>query len=177
MTEAAEAQSFCQGGFKKAVKASPTLADDTDKPAGARGVIEALAIAAKAGRVVSGFTKVEDALRRGTVGGLLHASNGAPPMESAPDSAPATRHLTRNPATTRRNCRSLRALSSDAIGFGIGAVKCDTCCRAYGPGGQERSCRGQTWSHTGWLTTTSTQAPKLADNGCAGDRAVDATIS
>jgi predicted RNA-binding protein YlxR (DUF448 family) len=76
VAEAAKRNLFAKG-FKKAIKASPTLADDTEKLM-LRGMIEALAMTAKAGQVVSGFTKVEDALRRGTVGVLLHASNGAP---------------------------------------------------------------------------------------------------
>ena len=63
-------------GFKKNVKPSADLADETDKLM-LRGVIEALAMVAKAGQVVSGFTKVEDALRRNTAGILLHATNGA----------------------------------------------------------------------------------------------------
>jgi hypothetical protein len=63
--------------FKKNVKASPALADDTDKLM-VRGIIDALAITAKAGQVVSGFGKVEDALRQGHARGLIHASNGAP---------------------------------------------------------------------------------------------------
>lgn len=75
VAEAAKRNLFAKG-FKKAVKLSPTLADDTDKLM-VRGVIEALAMTAKAGQVVSGFTKVEDALRRGTVGVLLHACDGA----------------------------------------------------------------------------------------------------
>ncbi len=76
VAEAARRNLFAKG-FKKNIKASPTLADDTDKLM-VRGLIEALAMTAKAGQVVSGFTKVEDALRRGTVGVLLHASDGAP---------------------------------------------------------------------------------------------------
>jgi predicted RNA-binding protein YlxR (DUF448 family) len=82
VTEAAKRNLFAKG-FKKAVKASPTLADDTDKLM-VRGVIEALAITAKAGQVVSGFTKVEDALRRGTVGVL------APRLQRRPRRNPQT---------------------------------------------------------------------------------------
>jgi hypothetical protein len=63
-------------GVKTNVKPSANLADETDKLM-LRGVIEALAMVAKARHVVSGFTKVEDALRRNTAGILLHASNGA----------------------------------------------------------------------------------------------------
>jgi uncharacterized protein len=75
VSEAARRNLFAKG-FKKNVKASPTLADDTDKLM-VRGVIEALAMTAKAGKVVSGFTKVEDALKRQDAQALLHASDGA----------------------------------------------------------------------------------------------------
>ena len=58
-----------------------TLAEDTEKLL-IRSAIEALAMAAKAGQVVSGFGKVEDALREGGarsgVLALIHASDGAP---------------------------------------------------------------------------------------------------
>ena len=42
-----------------------------------RGAIEALAMAAKAGQVISGFGKVEDALRSRQAQALIHASDGA----------------------------------------------------------------------------------------------------
>ena len=67
-------------GFKREVRVSPTLATDTETLL-ARSAIEALAMAAKAGRVISGFGKVEDALRsrqaRASVEALIHASDGA----------------------------------------------------------------------------------------------------
>lgn len=75
VAEAAKRNLFAKG-FKKNVKASPTLAADTDRLM-VRGVIEALAITAKAGQVVSGFTKVADALRQRHAKGLIHASDGA----------------------------------------------------------------------------------------------------
>lgn len=75
VTEAAKRNLFARG-FKKNVKVSADLADETDKLM-LRGVTDALAMVAKAGQVVSGFTKVEDALRRNTAEILLHATNGA----------------------------------------------------------------------------------------------------
>jgi predicted RNA-binding protein YlxR (DUF448 family) len=75
VAEAAKRNLFAKG-FKKNIKASPTLADDIEKLM-VRGVIEALAITAKASQVVSGFTKVEDALRQRNARGLIHASDGA----------------------------------------------------------------------------------------------------
>ena len=63
-------------GFRREVRLSPTFAEDTERLMVA-GVVEALAIAAKAGQVVSGFAKVESALRRGEAAALIHASDGA----------------------------------------------------------------------------------------------------
>ena len=74
VAEAAKRGLFSRG-FKRNVKASPTLADDTDRLL-TRSVVDALAMAAKAGQVVAGFGKVEDALERHQAVALLHASDG-----------------------------------------------------------------------------------------------------
>jgi predicted RNA-binding protein YlxR (DUF448 family) len=63
-------------GFKRDVRVAPTLAADTESLL-VRSVIEALAMAAKAGQVISGFGKVEDALEQRQVQALIHASDGA----------------------------------------------------------------------------------------------------
>jgi predicted RNA-binding protein YlxR (DUF448 family) len=63
-------------GFKREVRLPPTFAEDTERLMVA-GVIEALAITAKAGQIVSGFSKVEGAVRRGEATALIHASDGA----------------------------------------------------------------------------------------------------
>jgi uncharacterized protein len=67
-------------GFKRDVKVSPSLASETETLL-VRSVTDALAMAAKAGQVVAGFSKVEAALKehgsRNTVAALIHASDGA----------------------------------------------------------------------------------------------------
>jgi predicted RNA-binding protein YlxR (DUF448 family) len=67
-------------GFKREVRAAPTLATDTEALL-VRSAVEALAMAAKAGQVVSGFSKVEDTLRQrqaqAQIQALIHASDGA----------------------------------------------------------------------------------------------------
>jgi predicted RNA-binding protein YlxR (DUF448 family) len=66
-------------GFKRTVRVAATLATDTETLL-ERFVVDALAMAAKAGQVVSGFGKVTDALERRTqspVRALIHASDGA----------------------------------------------------------------------------------------------------
>jgi uncharacterized protein len=79
VAEAVRRHQFARG-FKRDVRVAPTLAADTEHLL-ARGVVEALAVAAKAGQVVSGFAKVEAALRNhpngGAIAALIHAADGA----------------------------------------------------------------------------------------------------
>jgi predicted RNA-binding protein YlxR (DUF448 family) len=79
VAEAARRNQFSKG-FKRDVRVTATLAADTETLL-VRGVVEALAMAAKAGQVVSGFSKVEGALQQGQgpgqVRALIHASDGA----------------------------------------------------------------------------------------------------
>ena len=71
-------------GFKRDVRVAPTLGSDTEALL-VRSAIEALAMAAKAGQVLSGFAKVEAALQQrqsqnrvqDRVQSLIHASDGA----------------------------------------------------------------------------------------------------
>jgi predicted RNA-binding protein YlxR (DUF448 family) len=62
-------------GFKRDVRASASLADETGQSL-VRSAIDALAMVAKAGQVVAGFAKVEDALLRRQAAILLHAADG-----------------------------------------------------------------------------------------------------
>ncbi|WP_407167598.1 RNA-binding protein [Bradyrhizobium sp. ORS 111] len=75
VAEAVRRHQFSKG-FKRDVRVAPTLSADTEALL-VRSVIDALAMAAKAGQVVSGFGKVEDALNRGETAALIHASDGA----------------------------------------------------------------------------------------------------
>jgi predicted RNA-binding protein YlxR (DUF448 family) len=67
-------------GFKRDVRAAQTLASDTENLL-VRSATDALAMAAKAGQVVAGFAKVEEALSQGqaksSLLALIHASDGA----------------------------------------------------------------------------------------------------
>src|ERR1700751_5029159 len=60
VAEAVRRHQFSRG-FKRDVRVAESLASDTETLL-ARSTVEALAIAAKAGQVISGFTKVEAAL-------------------------------------------------------------------------------------------------------------------
>ena len=64
-------------GFKCNVQVPPDLADQTDALL-LRSLVDALAMAGKAGQVVAGFTKVESALAAGQAVALIHAADGAP---------------------------------------------------------------------------------------------------
>lgn len=76
VAEAAKRNLFAKG-FKRHVRPQPGLADATEALL-VRGVTDALAMAAKAGQAVSGFTRVEGALTQRQAVALLHASDGAP---------------------------------------------------------------------------------------------------
>lgn len=75
VAEAVRRHQFSKG-FKRDVRVAPTLPTDTEALL-VRSVTEALAMAAKAGQVVAGFGKVEDALNRNETAALIHASDGA----------------------------------------------------------------------------------------------------
>jgi predicted RNA-binding protein YlxR (DUF448 family) len=75
VAEAVRRHQFSRG-FKRDVRVAPSLPADTEVLL-VRSATEALAMAAKAGQVVSGFAKVEGLLEQGRAGALIHASDGA----------------------------------------------------------------------------------------------------
>ena len=75
VAEAVRRNQFAKG-FKRDIRAATTLPADTEALL-VRSTTEALAMVAKAGQVVSGFSKVEAALREGQAQALIHASDGA----------------------------------------------------------------------------------------------------
>jgi predicted RNA-binding protein YlxR (DUF448 family) len=75
VAEAVRRHQFSRG-FKRDVRVAATLPADTEALL-VRSATEALAMAAKAGQVVSGFAKVEGLLEQGRAEALIHASDGA----------------------------------------------------------------------------------------------------
>ena len=75
VAEAVRRNQFSKG-FKRQVRAAATLPADTEVLL-VRSCTEALAMCAKAGQVVAGFSKVEGALGHGQTAALIHASDGA----------------------------------------------------------------------------------------------------
>jgi predicted RNA-binding protein YlxR (DUF448 family) len=63
-------------GFRREAKAGADLGETTDRLL-ERAAVDALSIAGKAGEVVTGFAKVEAAVKRGGLLALLHASDGS----------------------------------------------------------------------------------------------------
>jgi len=76
VVEAARRNVFAKS-FKRDIQVPKTLADDVERLM-LRSVAEALAMAAKAGQVVSGFSKVEGAIEGRQAVALIHATDGAP---------------------------------------------------------------------------------------------------
>ena len=75
IAEAVRRHQFSRG-FKRDVRVAATLPADTEALL-ERSCTEALAMAAKAGQVVSGYAKVEGLLEQGRADALIHASDGA----------------------------------------------------------------------------------------------------
>lgn len=75
VAEAVRRHQFSRG-FKRDVRAAATLPADTETLL-ERSCIDGLAMAAKAGQVVSGYAKVEGLLEQGRAEALIHASDGA----------------------------------------------------------------------------------------------------
>jgi uncharacterized protein len=75
VAEAVRRHQFSKG-FKRDVRVAPTLVADTEALL-VRSAVEALAMAAKAGQVVSGFSKVEGVLDQRAAEALIHAAEGA----------------------------------------------------------------------------------------------------
>ena len=125
LTDAIARKVFARG-FKRDVRVTPDLVDLTERLL-VRAALDALAIAGKAGLVATGFAKVEAALARDEVVGLLHAA----------DAGAGRRRQARRARCRQRpdgdQVAGRHGFHVGPIGFGIGPVKCGTCspaCRA-----------------------------------------------
>jgi uncharacterized protein len=72
VAKAVKGQAFSRG-FKRTVTASPDLAVEIEREL-TRDCLQALSIANKAGQVITGFVKVEEAIGSGAILGLIHAA-------------------------------------------------------------------------------------------------------
>jgi predicted RNA-binding protein YlxR (DUF448 family) len=95
VAEATRRRLFARG-FKREVRQPEDLAGETERLL-RRAALDALAIAGKAGEVVTGFAKVEVAIGRGGVIGLIHAAEAAPDGTRKLDAALRRTHMTEVP--------------------------------------------------------------------------------
>jgi predicted RNA-binding protein YlxR (DUF448 family) len=104
-------------GFRKAVQVSPTLAADTEGLL-VRSATDALAMAGKAGQVVSGFAKTESALATGEVAAVIHAADGSDDGIRKLDAKLAA--LTRENAEKPANLPVIRVFTTDELDLALG---------------------------------------------------------
>jgi predicted RNA-binding protein YlxR (DUF448 family) len=104
-------------GFKKPVAVSPTLAADTETLL-ARSAADALAMAGKAGQVVSGFAKTESTLGSGETVALIHAADGSDDGIRKLDAKLAA--LTGETAEKPVNLPIIRAFTTDELDLALG---------------------------------------------------------
>jgi len=120
-------------GFKREIRAQATLPADTEALL-VRSATEALAMAAKAGQVVSGFSKVEGALAQGQAQALIHASDGAADGIRKLDAILRQKH---GNIGESQDFPIINVLTSAELDLALGRSKCDTCSPARGPGEQD----------------------------------------
>lgn len=130
-------------GFKREVRVSPTLADETERLL-VRAVIEALAMAAKAGQVVSGFTKAEDAIGQRDMVALLHASDGAADgIRKLDAKLDAQTRQTAENAGKSHDVPVIAALTSEELDLALGRSNVIHAAVLAGPAGKTFLSRSQ----------------------------------
>ena len=125
VAEAARKQAFSRG-LKAKAEAAATLADDVDALLEA-DCLQMLALANKAGLVITGFGKVATALEKGEARVLIEAINGG--EDGRRKIGQCAR---RGEAATRTARENRHNIYVKPIGFGVGPHKCDTCCARGG---------------------------------------------
>jgi predicted RNA-binding protein YlxR (DUF448 family) len=140
-------------GFKRKVVVSPALAQETENLL-VRAATDALAIAAKAGQVVSGFTKVEAAIAAGQARVLIHAVDGAADGIRKLDAV--ARQTTANDGRAGE-FQTLNVLTSAQLDLALGRSNVIHAALLAGPAGHTFRSRCQILVQY-----------RLADNGVAG---------
>jgi predicted RNA-binding protein YlxR (DUF448 family) len=156
-------------GFRKQVKDRDTLVAETERLLVA-SAIEALAIAAKAGEVVSGFAKVESCLRAGEVKALIHAQDGAADGIRKLDGLAAAASGGRDPETAPKT-PILNELTSAELDLALGRANVIHAALLAGPAGKTflsrierlvrfRTSDGDETANKNSGTTSRASAPK-----------------
>ena len=117
-------------GFKRDVKVDAGLGETTDRLL-ERAALDALSIAGKAGEVVTGFTKVETAINRGSLLGLLHAADG-----SADGHRKLEALLRRNDEENSHQIPVIRAFSGAQLDLALGRSNVIHAALLAGPASQ-----------------------------------------
>ncbi len=138
--EAARRNVFARS-FKRDVQVSKTLADDVDRLM-VRGVSEALAMAAKAGQVVSGFSKVEGAIEGLQAAALIHATDGAPDGIRKLNARLAA--VMRENSAESTNLPVLSVLTTDELDLALGRANVVHAALLAGPASKTFLARCQT---------------------------------
>ncbi|CAN5459899.1 RNA-binding protein [soil metagenome] len=140
VTEAARRNVFARS-FKRDVQVSKTLADDVERLM-VRGVSEALAMTAKAGQVVSGFSKVEGAIEGRQAAALIHATDGAPDGIRKLNARLAA--VKRENSVESANLPVLSVLTTDELDLALGRANVVHAALLAGPASKTFLARCQT---------------------------------
>jgi predicted RNA-binding protein YlxR (DUF448 family) len=100
-------------GFKSEARVEPGLADRVDALM-ERSALQALSMTRKAGELVTGFAKVEAALRRDPVAGLIHAS------DAAEDGVRKLSAVAAGNEKLANGCQIVRLFDSDQLDLALG---------------------------------------------------------
>jgi predicted RNA-binding protein YlxR (DUF448 family) len=111
LNEAVKRKAFAKS-FKRDVRVPPDLADTTEQMM-VRWTLDALAIAGKAGAVVMGFARVEEALAREPLAALIQASDAG--KDGVAKLAAALRHR-----SDADRIASVRRFSTDQLSLALG---------------------------------------------------------
>lgn len=117
-------------GFRRTVKTAPDLAAQTEQLL-ERSALDALAIAGKAGAVVTGFAKVEAALARADILAVIHARDGAEDGRRKLDSA-----LHRTNADRTREIAAIDAFSGEQLDLALNRPNVVHAALLAGPGSE-----------------------------------------
>lgn len=142
VAEAARRNVFARS-FKRDVQVSKTLADDVERMM-VRGVSEALAMAAKAGQVTSGFSKVEGAIEGRQAVALIHATDGAPDGIRKLNAKLAA--VTRENGTETADFPVISVLTTDELDLALGRANVVHAALLAGPASKTFLARCQTLS-------------------------------
>ncbi|GAB4527554.1 MAG: RNA-binding protein [Roseibium sp.] len=100
-------------GFKTEVRVEPGLAERVDALM-ERSALQALSMTRKAGELVTGYAKVEAALRRDPVSGLIHAS------DAAEDGVRKLAAVAAGIKELANGCQIVRLFDSDQLDLALG---------------------------------------------------------